>query len=156
MFSCSIYKSDGLTSILGLCYAYLPGQPSIFYNQTHLPPSPTSIASYFAAIDRATTSMSDCNDVAKELLCYSMFPLCDPTSPTPCPLPVCSQMCGAFTEGHCSDLFHASNSSDLFSLMIAKCGPPAPTGGGLPECIMSSRQPGIVRGKGVHLVGVAT
>ena len=132
----SVCKSDGLSSVLNLCYSYLSGQTPIFYNQTY-PPNSVAIPSYFNAIDTAAENMSNCADIAKELLCFSMFPFCDPASSEPHPLPVCSQTCDAFSRGQCGDLFKGS---DLYPLMMSNCGMSTPVAGDIPECIMSSKQ----------------
>ena len=135
----SICKSNGLSSVLSLCYPYLSsGQTSIFYNQTYSPNS-AALPSYFNTIGMLAQNMSGCADIAKELLCFSMFPYCDPTSSEPRPLPVCSQTCNAFTQGQCGALF---NSSDLYTLMMSNCGLSTPVAGNLPECIMSSKLSG--------------
>ena len=82
-------------------------------------------------------NMSDCADLAKELLCFSMFPYCDPTSFESHPLSICSQ---TFTQGQCGALF---NSSDLYTLMMSNCGLSTLVAGNLPECIMSSKLSGM-------------
>ena len=135
---CSICKSDDLTTVLNQCNSYLPGQTSIFYNQTN-PPNSAAIPSLFAAIHKAAQNMSGCADIAKELLCFSMFPFCDPTSSEPHPLPICSQTCNAFTQGQCGALF---NNSHLLTLVTSNCGQSTPVAGDPPECIMSSRLSG--------------
>jgi hypothetical protein len=114
----STCKSDNLNTTLNFCSSYLPGQTSVYYNQTH-PASSAAISSYFAAIDAAVQNTSRCADIAKELLCFSMFPFCDPASSVPRPLHVCSQTCEAFIQGQCGALF---NNSSLLPLMTSNCG----------------------------------
>ena len=142
----STCKSDNLNYVLDLCYSYLSGQTSIYYNQTH-PPNSAAISSYFAAIDAAAQNTSGCADIAKELLCFSMFPFCDPASSEPRPLPVCSQTCGAFTQGQCGAVF---NNFSLLPLMTSNCGLSTPVAGDAPECILSSKLTAGTQGEG-HL-----
>ncbi|KAL5466693.1 hypothetical protein EMCRGX_G030839 [Ephydatia muelleri] len=133
--SISVNPPQGKRSLIDMTYVDLIVTAKANTRQTH-PPHSAAISSYFAAIDAAAQNTSGCADIAKELLCFSMFPFCDPASSEPRPLPVCSQTCGAFTQGQCGAVF---NNFSLLPLMTSNCGLSTPVAGNAPECILSSK-----------------
>ena len=127
--SCSYCIARGQLD-LGLCRPYLDDKgPWTFKNVTSADVTPDVVNLMFETIDSNVAPGR--SEMVKQLLCFTLFPLCNPGDQRP--LPVCREACEVVTEGP------STFQSSFISLLTSNCGRPMPVGGDLPECIQLQR-----------------